>query len=161
MSKDSENLKSLKSSYKEGLVSALVGAGFTKNMYDKAVGWWQLLKGIVVEVYEPELKQQYQNYKNGKKIWQRIKSFDECLDGFVDVIIKRDGYLKVVSNYILHKGVREAIDVYIEEHNPYFLPTKYGTKVSGDESLLISDDKLETHKMLAQGGMSVDGNIPS
>lgn len=150
MSKDSENLKSLKSSYKEGLVSALVGAGFTKNMYDKAVGWWQLLKGIVVEVYEPELKQQYQYYKNGTKFWQRVKSFDECLDGFVDVIIKRDGYLKVVSNYILHKGVREAIDVYIEEHNPYFLPTKYGTKVSGDESLFISDDKLETHKMFLE-----------
>ena len=43
-----------------GLVSALIGAGFTKNVYPKVVSWWELLKGIVVFTYDIELKQQYQ-----------------------------------------------------------------------------------------------------
>lgn len=148
MSKDSENLKKLTVSYKKGLVSALIGAGFTKNMYDKAVGWWQLLKGIVVEVYEQELKQQYQCYKSNKRFWQKTKSFEDCLDDFVEAIIKRDGYLKVVSRYIRYKGCREAIDIYIEENNPYFLTDidDGTTKVRGEENTHISDDRLATHR---------------
>ena len=55
-----ELLKQLKKSYDMGLVSALIGAGFTKNVYPKAVSWWELLKGIVVFTYDMELKQQYQ-----------------------------------------------------------------------------------------------------
>ena len=50
-----ELLKQLKESYDKGLVSALIGAGFTKNIYSKAVGWWELLKGIVVFAYDIEL----------------------------------------------------------------------------------------------------------
>ena len=55
-----ELLKQLKKSYDMGLVSARIGAGFTKNVYPKAVSWWELLKGIVVFTYDIELKQQYQ-----------------------------------------------------------------------------------------------------
>lgn len=141
-----ELLKQLKESYDKGLVSALIGAGFTKNIYSKAVGWWELLKGIVVFAYDIELKQQYQQYKHNLRFWQCAKSFDQCLDDFVDVIIKRDGYLKVVSNYIKAKGCREAIDIYIEENNPFFVSSAKGTMVSGDKTTIITEKDLATHK---------------
>lgn len=141
-----ELLKQLKESYDKGLVSALIGAGFTKNIYSKAVGWWELLKGIVVFAYDIELKQQYQQYKHNLRFWQCAKSFDQCLDDFVDVIIKRDGYLKVVSNYIKAKGCREAIDIYIEENNPFFVSSSKGTMVSGDKTTIITEKDLATHK---------------
>lgn len=141
-----ELLKQLKESYDKGLVSALIGAGFTKNIYSKAVGWWELLKGIVVFAYDIELKQQYQQYKHNLRFWQCAKSFDQCLDDFVDVIIKRDGYLKVVSNYIKAKGCREAIDIYIEENNPFFVSSAKGTMASGDKTTIITEKDLATHK---------------
>lgn len=141
-----ELLKQLKKSYDMGLVSALIGAGFTKNVYPKAVSWWELLKGIVVFTYDIELKQQYQQYKHNLKFWQCAKNYDDCLDKFVDIIIKRDGYLKVVSNYIKAKGCREAIDVYIEENNPFFYSTSKGTMVSGDKTTVITERDLATHK---------------
>lgn len=67
-------------------------------------------------------------------------------DDFVDVIIKRDGYLKIVSNYIKAKGCREAIDVYIEEHNPFFIATPKGIMVSGDSSTILTENDLSTHR---------------
>lgn len=143
-------LDKLKKSYNKGLVSALIGAGFTKNIYPNAVGWWQLLKGVVMEAYDFELKQLYQQCQHTSKGGvESSKSFKECLDDFVDVIIKRDGYLKVVSNYIRYKGCREAIDVYIEENNPYFIPVMEGTKVSGCNDI-IPDEQLATHKALLE-----------
>lgn len=141
-----EILKQLKKSYKQGLVSALVGAGFTKNMYKGAVSWWQLLKGIVLVAYDLELKQMYSQYKHQLKFYQFAKPFEQCEDDFIDTIIKRDGYLKVVSNYIKVMGCREAIDVYIEEHNPYFIATPKGLMVSGDPTTILTDDDLSTHR---------------
>jgi hypothetical protein len=40
-------LRELKKSYDSGLVSALVGAGFSKNVYSLFPSWPQLLEDIV------------------------------------------------------------------------------------------------------------------
>ena len=55
-------LEQLKRKYRAGMVSALVGAGFTKNIYDKAPSWWDLLRDLVEEAYAPELDKLYQQY---------------------------------------------------------------------------------------------------
>lgn len=139
-------LERLKNLYNQGLVSALVGAGFTKNMYKGAVNWWQLLKGVILDAYDLEVKQMYDQYKHQLSFFQRAKPLKDMEDDFVDVIIKRDGYLKIVSNYIKAKGCREAIDVYIEEHNPFFIATPKGITVSGDSSTILTENDLSTHR---------------
>lgn len=138
-------LRQLKDSYNKGLVSALVGAGFTQNMYEKALGWKQLLRGVVIEAYGLELRKELEQCNRDKQFSGMSKSSEECIDDFVDNIIKRDGYLGVVSSYIKFKGCREAIDVYIEDNNPFFIQTPKGTGVSGDDAV-ITDDKLLAHK---------------
>lgn len=51
-----QNLEKLKQSYDDGLVSALVGAGFSKNVYKSYPSWPELLEDIVKKLYPSEYK---------------------------------------------------------------------------------------------------------
>ena len=53
-------LDELKRYYKEGLVSALIGAGFSKNVSDSFLGWGELLHDMVGEVYAIEFNRYYE-----------------------------------------------------------------------------------------------------
>ena len=144
-------LEQLKRKYRAGMVSALVGAGFTKNIYDKAPSWWDLLRDLVEEAYAPELDKLYQQYVHCR-FGVDIESFEACKKGFVDSIIEREGYLNVVSRFIEFKGCREAIDYYIETHNPYFYKIadgKYG--VLGDTETVLTKKDLTVHQRFLQG----------
>ncbi len=144
-------LDQLKRKYDAGMVSALVGAGFTKNMYSKAPGWWDLLRELVEVAYAAELNDMYRQYVH-YRFGVETKSFEECKEGFVDTIIERDGYLKVVSRFIECAGCREAIDYYIETHNPFFYKIsegKYG--VVGDTETVLTKKDLTVHQRFLQG----------
>lgn len=141
----------LKRKYNAEMVSALVGAGFTKNIYSKALSWHDLLMDLVAEAYNSELQEMYQQYTHWH-LGKTTKPYDELKNEFIEKIITRDGYLNVVSNYIEHKGYREAIDYYIEKHNPFFHKLsdgKYGVK--GDEDTVLTDKDFTIHQRFLYG----------
>ena len=126
---DVEILKALKKDYDDGRVSVLVGSGFTKNAYAGASNWAELLKEMVGELYGTEITMK-PDYKE---------------------FLRKKGYLKVVDEYIEHRGCREAIEVYIEEHIPYVKKigeTKEGKNsyiLSTDSSVTLTEDDFRTH----------------
>ena len=102
-------LKQLKRKYDNDMVSALIGAGFTRNAYSKAQTWAGMLNKLVDEAYADEIEELYQNYVHRMHTIV-AKPLNEMKDSFIEKIIARDGYLNVVSKYIEKKGYREAID---------------------------------------------------
>lgn len=48
---ETQTLAQLKRKYDAEMVSALLGAGFTKNAYGKALNWTELLMDLVVSVH--------------------------------------------------------------------------------------------------------------
>lgn len=144
---DLEILQELKDRYEKHQVSLLVGSGFTKNAFSSSPTWSELLYDLVTVAYSDELNERYANYihQNLGKPKTKGNKFKE----WISIIVKRDGYLKVVSKYIEVKGHREAIDVYIESHNPYVYDD--GAKISVDcngNKYSINDQDLETHLSL-------------
>ena len=141
----------LKRKYDAEMVSALVGAGFTKNAYSKALSWSGLLMDLVEFAYEDELQNLYQRYTH-RRFGVDVESYEALKEGFVEKIIARDGYLNVVSKYIERKGFREAIDYYIETHNPYFYKRADGTYgVKGDDETVLTDKDFTIHQRFLYG----------
>lgn len=149
--KDIEILEQLKRKYDAEMVSALVGAGFTKNIYPKASSWEGLLFDLVSEAYKDELEEMYNQYFH-QKAGVDVQTFAECLPDFVKKIISRYGHLKVVSKYIEKKGCREALDYYVETHTPYFYKLgegQYGLK--GNSEVALTNKDLTTHQRFLKG----------
>lgn len=141
-----QTFEQLKRKYDAEMVSALVGAGFTKNAYAKALSWSGLLMDLVEDAYEEELQEMYQRYTH-RRFGVDVKPYEALKEGFVEKIITRDGYLNVVSRYIEHKGYREAIDYYIETHNPFFYKRSDGTYgVKGDDETVLTDKDFTIHQ---------------
>lgn len=144
-------LQQLKRKYDAEMVSALVGAGFTRNAYPKAQTWANMLRDLVEEAYADELEEMYQEYVH-RRHGIDVKSFNDIKDGFVQKIIDHDGYLDVVSRYIEKKGYREAMDYYIETHNPYFYRRDDGTfGVKGDDETILTDKNFTVHQRFLKG----------
>lgn len=144
-------LEQLKRKYNAEMVSALVGAGFTRNAYGKALDWAKMLGELVEKAYADELNEMYQNYTHNR-FCVDVKPFDEMKDSFIETIIGRDGYLGVVSHFINKKGFREAIDYYIETHNPCFYKMsdgRYG--VRGDDETVLTDKDFTVHQRFLKG----------
>lgn len=144
-------LEQLKRKYNAEMVSALVGSGFTRNAYGKAQDWAGMLGELVEKAYADELGEMYQNYTHNR-FCVDVKPFKEVKEKFVETIISRDGYLGVVSRFIDKKGYREAIDYYIETHNPYFYKMsdgKYG--VRGDDETVLTDKDFTVHQRFLKG----------
>lgn len=149
MLSDIEILKQLKAAYDSHKLSALVGAGFTKNAYPDSPTWPQLMKDLIVEAYDDEIKQRYADYLHTNTD-TNVKTLGDCIESYVNDILKREGFLDVVSTFIKKKGFREAIDVYIEEHNPYVYKETTGKNdimVWGNPNP-IPEKNLEIHEML-------------
>ena len=51
-----ENLKALKKDYDNGLVSALIGAGFSKNVSSLYLDWTSLLEDLIDDFISVPLK---------------------------------------------------------------------------------------------------------
>lgn len=151
MMTEKQIIEQLKRKYDAEMVSALVGAGFTRNVYNKAQTWSGLLVDLVEEAYEQELSDMYQQYVH-QRFGVDIQPYEDCKKGFIEKIIARDGYLDVVSNFIAYKGYREAIDYYIETHNPYFYQLgggRYGVK--GDSTTVLTNKDFTIHQRFLLG----------
>lgn len=109
--RNTTQLKNLKSKLHSHKMSVLIGAGFSKNVDLKFLSWDELLKDIVLFLYGNEIEDKYILYK------PKLKK-DEFIKSEIRKIIEKEGYLEIVSQYIKRKGIREAIEIYIENHTP-------------------------------------------
>ena len=135
---ETQILAQLKRKYEAEMVSALIGAGFTKNVYGRSLNWSELLADLVEEVHQ--------------RFGVEVKSFEEMKEQLVKNIIAKEGYLNVVSRYIEHKGYRESIDYYIETHNPYFYQRSVGLYgVKGDDETELTAKDFTVHQRFLMG----------
>ena len=130
------NLKELKKDYDNGLVSALIGAGFSKNVSSLYLDWTSLLEDLVDDIFKLEINQYIGNYFhcNVEKYHEDEKK--QIKKEFVDNLLSKYGYLGIVSKYVDQKGYREVLENYIEERTPYVKRNDDGTV-----SLYIKDKK--------------------
>ncbi|WP_424036240.1 SIR2 family protein [Prevotella histicola] len=131
-----ENLKALKKDYDNGLVSALIGAGFSKNVSSFYLDWTSLLEDLIDDIFKLEINQYIGNYFhcNVEKYHEDEKK--QIKKEFVDNLLSKYGYLGIVSKYVDQKGYREVLENYIEERTPYVKRNDDGTI-----SLYIKDKK--------------------
>lgn len=145
-------LKTLKKQLTRGKISVLIGSGFSKNVSSKFPNWSELLHDLVFEMYKNEIeyKLKTSGYRNAKdadknsvKVRQHLKE-----------IIRREGYLALVSEYIKRKGFRETIEAYIEEHIPIIKTTdknSYSIEFIHSEKknqIPLQQNCLDLHKKL-------------
>ena len=151
MMTETQILAQLKRKYDAEMVSALIGAGFTKNAYGRALSWPELLTDLVEDAYGREMQEMYQQYVH-HRFGVEVKSYEEMKEQMVSDIVAREGYLNVVSRYIEHKGCREAIDYYIETHTPFFYQKgtgQYGVK--GDDDTVLTNKDFTVHQRFLMG----------
>ena len=129
-------LRNLASDYSEGKISALVGAGFSKNVSLSYLNWNELLIDMYKDVYSEEIEIYYQNYlHHNAQSTSTILSETDAKNEYVKRRLASEDLLLLVSKYIKRKGYREAVDIYIEERTP---------KVSKDNdkiALQVNDNK--------------------
>lgn len=112
-----EGLEELKKRYNNNEVSALIGSGFSKNIFEKYPSWDELLFDMIIELYQVEIEY---SFHNNVDQCSSIKS--DCKAHTIKKIkeiIAREGYLDIVSKYVRKKGFREALEIYIEKRIPY------------------------------------------
>lgn len=151
-----EVLEQLRERYQNNEVSPFIGAGFSKNVSkDMFMSWDELLFDMVVKLYEHEIQQSFDNHSHTSHCSLLTPdTFGTHQEKMVKEIIRREGYLNIVSQYIEHKGYREAVEVYIEERipsvsinsNKLFLPIKSQEKEITDEDISLHKQLLEGHK---------------
>ena len=93
--KNAESIKYIGKNIKK--MSFIIGAGFSKNISNSYLSWWELLQDMIHEMYSSEIL--YHHFTT-------------------DDLIQRYGYLGIASEYIRRKGYNEAIDQYIETRTP-------------------------------------------
>lgn len=126
-----KNLEDLKARYQDGIVSPLIGTGFSLNAYSKMPLWDDLLLDMAKEQNSPSMS-----------------------EAELRTIIKSDP-VKVVSHY-LESHTRVQLDHYIQQRIPYIDETlrlwfspKVGTKPV--EGITLADSDLHLHYQLLKG----------
>lgn len=150
--KEKDILVELRECYDKGLVSALVGAGFSKNVSNLFLGWGELLHDMIGELYETDIKRNYDNYLHQSYgVIPDPKSKEALRDEYISEICKHEDYLELVSKYIQKKGIRESLEIYIESRIPYVTFNAEGKivlKIGNQEKEQISDTNFSAHKEL-------------
>ena len=59
---DKDVLLKLKEDYNNNLISALIGAGFSKNISSSFPNWSELLHDMIDDLYSVDIKRYYNNY---------------------------------------------------------------------------------------------------
>lgn len=138
-----EILNKLVSDYNEGKLSALVGAGFSKNVSNRYLNWNELLFDMYKEVYSEEIEQYYQNYLHyNKDTASAVSSEADAKKKYIKSCLKNENLLSLVSKYIKKRGFREAVDVYIEKRTPVVTMEKdqIYLNTDGSDNLLAKSD---------------------
>ena len=146
-----ENLKALKKDYDNGLVSALIGAGFSKNVSSLYLDWTSLLEDLIDDLFKLEINQYIGNYFhcNVEKYHEDEKK--QIKKEFVDNLLSKYGYLGIVSKYVDQKGYREVLENYIEERTPYVKRNDKGTislYIKDKKKANIIESDFSAHKQL-------------
>lgn len=140
-------LKQLKAQYDKRGVSVLVGAGFSKNAIPSYSNWDELLKDLVLFLFEKKIKENYVIHHSHD--YFTYDSYDEFKETEIKQYIKEIGYLNLVSQYISAKGFRESIDVYIEKHIPFVCKNEDGFSVTNvPKETVFTIDNLLVHREL-------------
>ncbi len=144
------SLKALKEKLNSRELSALVGAGFSKNVNNLFPTWWELLLDMAKAIYESDIKREYNLSTNAAT----VLPYEEYLNERLEEKIKNNGgYLKLVSQYIQQNGYREIVESYIEERTPFLISRqeenilRYKNGNSFKEIKLKKDD-LRLHEKL-------------
>jgi hypothetical protein len=117
-----EHLKDLKKNVTGGNTSVLVGAGFSKNVSEDFLSWSELLKDLVIELYQHQIRKDFALLQGTGQ----HEGYEKFLNSEVRSYISDKGFLQLASDYIRKKGYAEAIGVYIEQRIP--LALKKGSK---------------------------------
>ena len=130
-----EILNSLILDYNEEKLSALVGAGFSKNVSPLYLNWNELLVDMFKKVYSEEIEKFYQNYLHyNKDLATVVSSEEDAKKKYIKSRLKNEDLLGLVSKYIKKRGFREAVDVYIEKRTPIVSIKKDGIYLEIDET---------------------------
>lgn len=153
MEKPKEDLLvELKECYDNGQVSALVGAGFSKNVSNLFLSWGELLHDMISKLYEIDIKRNYDNYiHQNKGKHTKLKKEEEIRNEYIKEIYHNYDSLEIVSKYIKKNEFRECVECYIEERIPYVEINKEGKivlKIGGKECEEISESNFSAHKEL-------------
>lgn len=141
-------LRDLRKDYQDKMVSALIGAGFSKNVSEKYLSWNGLLSDMINSLYKEEMEVAYDRYCQKTYLLSR-KTAEEFLWEYKEKIAQRDGYLEIVSKYWRKKGYREAIEAYVEEHTPYLFLTEEDSKLYIDgRTIPVTENAFSVHKEL-------------
>jgi hypothetical protein len=145
-------LDKIKQKYHSREVSALVGAGFSKNIAKEYPSWQQLLYDMVVWLYKHEIEEAYTNHLHLKRNSRIIIDKKAIEEEAVRKIIDREGYLDIVSQFIKKKGFREAIEVYIEERIPSVRYDKRDLFIAKEnKSIPLNTDGIDLFKIFLDG----------
>jgi len=143
-------LEKLRERYHNFEVSALIGAGFSKNVVPDYPSWNELLHDMVAELYKFEIEFNFKN--DGHIQYDDTTYFKKYEKEKIKEIIEREGYLNIVSKYIERKGCREAIEIYIEDRIPYVDEDKGELVFLKKEApVKITSEDLSLHKKLLEG----------
>lgn len=145
-----EAIEELKRRYHNNEVSALVGAGFSKNIYQAFPLWNELLHDMIMELYRPEIRKSFQ-YQPGKGGSLKAEYAAHC-QRKIKEIINREGYLGIVSHFIEKRGFREAVEVYIEQRIPHVNETSSTLDVLKEKrEIALTDNCFDAHTKLLEG----------
>lgn len=140
-------LKKLTNHYKQHKVSVLVGAGFSRNAYNKFPLWGDLLHDAMIELYGKKIKDAYNVYLKTFQPPFYISYTQFEKDQLARIVEDKD-YLQIVSEYIKKKGNRESMDVYIEKRIPFVIENKGAYKLNIAPSFPFDSKNLDVHAAL-------------
>ncbi len=145
-----EILKELRRKLHSHHMSALIGAGFSKNVdSDLFPSWSQLIYDMA---YFLEGKAIETNFSLLPTSLQSDK--DEYLKNEITSFIEKIGYLELVSLFQKRKGFQESVAHYIEERTPYIKTNEDGKRFlyrridKGKNDVELTDEKLTLHQLL-------------
>lgn len=141
-------LEHIKRIYGLGETSALIGAGFSKNLYEDFPNWDELLFKMILDIFENDIERLYSDYKHNNSRKKNKKARDEFERDCAKQLSATHGYLNIVSKYIEKHGYRECVDLYIEEHIPYLDLDKKELifKAGKNQPIAINADNTLTHE---------------
>lgn len=145
-----EGLEQLRRKINNGEVSAMIGAGFSKNVYKDYPLWDDLLHDMVYQLYQSEIDLGFQTQMHNNPNVKTCK--DKYCQSKIKEITGREGYLDIVSLYIKKKGYREAVETYIEECIPNIDEKSLllSLRRTG-ETMQLKNSDFDAHKKLLEG----------
>lgn len=139
--------------YRKNQVSALIGAGFSKNITPMSPNWDELLYDMIIELYDHEIEVSYTNHIHQNRLSKRKNLKEDFKKQYAKRLCIKHGYLNIVSKYIEKHGYRECIELYIEKRIPYLnLDSNTVNYIDGRiEEIKVSD--IEVHTKVLELGL--------